>query len=219
MIDSPSSIASLHRPVSAALSCHTCQELLDDYASDTLTCEMSVASLEAHIIGCPDCQLCLEQADLFHETCLAMNQQLPQVQNTDSPSLVHEWLSQSFLALGLILASSLSFSLSGLYPLQPPSEPLHEVQLFATRSAVTRSLWPARPMLLQLDIQGLHLPVAYSIDLITQDGLRIKSISSATQPSISMHWGLPPGKFYARLYDPLTGSSYREYAIDVCLGS
>jgi len=206
---------------------HVAEEQLEQYAMGSLP-QSGEASLEEHILLCPECQDRLEEMDVYVRT---MRVAMPRLNSQQSKDLDHSpgsWFGL-IRAPGLVLGAAVALSLIlllGFYTFRQPPKAM-KLAPFAVVLETVRGPGGAaqsqaprgQPLLLKADLAGLPPQGLCELEVVNAKGVpldRSQAKAIGTRLEVRVDEGLPAGQYWVRLYSPDSATTpLREYALRV----
>ncbi|HUJ22092.1 MAG TPA: hypothetical protein VLX58_11250 [Bryobacteraceae bacterium] len=198
---------------------HATEESLEKYAMDLLT-DPELSAVEEHLLACSHCQERLHEVDGYVKAIRAAASGMQQEDEARKRSWTRISAAFSFRGFGWVLAAS-ALVLIGLalrIARNPSTAPQPAAVFLQTSRGVQAQQAPAgRPLELALDMRGLPLLPAYTVETVDGDGKQVaKSDATASQDVVKATVSIPlrAGNYFIRLYAP-SGELLREYGLRV----
>ena len=200
---------------------HESDERLELYALDRLS-DSDVIRIEEHLLICDSCRDRLDDAANFAVPLRDELRKNPVPHRSRQSSGVMDWLRGQFQTWAkpqFALTGALAMVLIGVAIFRPgnsPLVPLATLQLTAMRGADVKSVGPAR----ELDLTFGDAPVtggALNVEIVDAGGGPVWQGASRPEAGgihARIAKALPPGDYFARLYDS-PGHLVHEYAFRV----
>jgi len=206
---------------------HVAEEQLEQYAMGSLP-QSKEASLEEHILLCPECQDRLEEMDVYVRTMRVVMSRLNSQQSRDLDHSPGSWFGLMRVP-GLVLGATVALSLIllfGFYTLRQPPKAMELAPVAVVLEAVrgpggaARSQAPrGQPLLLKADLAGLPPQGLCELEVVNAEGLRLNRIQAkaiGTRLEGRIDEGLPAGQYWVRVFSPASAAApLREYALRV----
>jgi hypothetical protein len=198
---------------------HASDEALEQYAMHSLA-EPVLAEIEEHLLVCSRCQEQLNDIEAYVSAMHDAAQRLDQSDESRKRFLTR--VSEAFTFRKLAWAMAAVSVVFVVFALRLTMKTAQSPQPFALTLVTSRgSEVPhapsGRPIDLSLDITGLPLFPAYSVEVVDEGG-RVRSKSSTSEGQARVRTSLPDnfraGTYFIRLYSP-SRELLREYGLHI----
>ena len=184
------------------------------YAMNSLP-EVETATLEEHLLVCPECQDRLQEADAHVRAMQAAARRLRQEEQNEK---VARWPAWFRPAWGLALAAAMA-ALIVVGVRTPGNTVPVAVMLEASRGPLAaHAPAPAgKPLTLKMDLAELPAAPGYHAEVVDQTGRRLWEGAAAIRAgraAVDISKPLPAGRYYVRLYSA-SSELLREYGLEV----
>lgn len=196
---------------------HVQEEELEQYCLGRLV-EVRCARLEEHLLLCETCRDRLTETETFIASIRQANRRLCKEHAKQGAAGIvagrtwREWW-PSHLVPALVVAALLVVSAavwSGRFPGIPAPIPF-AVELTAVRGAMPGQAPAGRPLLLELDLNGLDDALPLTGQVVDDRGGRVAEFPVGARARLK---ALPPGGYFVRICRT-SGELLREYALTV----